>query len=41
MNWLEEISKESDRPNETLSFQEYMELLRSMHLVNVVPHIFI
>lgn len=26
MNWLEEISKESDRPNETLSFQEYMEV---------------
>lgn len=25
MNWLEEIEKESDRPNETLSFQEYME----------------
>lgn len=28
MNWLEEISKESDRPNETLSFQEYMELFK-------------
>ncbi|MGB0453787.1 MAG: hypothetical protein ACPGJV_08725 [Bacteriovoracaceae bacterium] len=25
MNWLEQISEESDRPNEVLSFHEYME----------------